>query len=568
MAPRLTAAIPHVALAAALMIVVGWPSLATILAATEGDDVASRGGLMTPPSSAFGSADVPRAARLAGETLRLVAATEAVALPVGVLLGLLLFRTRIWGRSFLIGVLAVAVFVPMPLNATAWLGAFGNVGRARMFGMSPWLEGWYGAAFVHAMATLPWVAILAGIGLRTVEVELEEQAALDLPPWRVALKITLRRALGPIGGAALAVAILTAGDMTVTDLLQVRTYAEEAYFQYQLGKGPGAAGATALPPLIVLGCLLLAGARGVFAFEPERLASASAKGRLGDLGRYRPVLSAATWILVSLYVVLPVASLVWHAGRVGGSARLGRLPGWSLHGLFGSLAFAWDDARGALASSFLLAALGATFATLLAWSLAWVSREPGPWRWVTALASALSLAAPAPVAGMALVLAYRSFGTLYDSAAMIALVDTLRTFPYALLILWPAIRLLPRHYFEAAALEGLSAWGTIRRVALPLTRPATLAAWGVAFVLSLGELPATQLATPPGITPITVVIWSLLHNGVESRLAGIVLIMLAAVALAALLTAGAIWRLNQPRWRRAATPTPTPEPDSDINALA
>ena len=53
------------------------------------------------------------------------------------------------------------------------------------------------------------------------------------------LRVTLRRALGAIAAAALAVAVLTAGDMTVTDLLQVRTYAEEAYLQYSLGRGPG-----------------------------------------------------------------------------------------------------------------------------------------------------------------------------------------------------------------------------------------------------------------------------------------------------------------------------------------
>ena len=49
-------------------------------------------------------------------------------------------------------------------------------------------------------------------------------------------RVTLRRAVGAIAAAALAVAVLTAGDMTVTDLLQVRTYAEEAYVQFILGR--------------------------------------------------------------------------------------------------------------------------------------------------------------------------------------------------------------------------------------------------------------------------------------------------------------------------------------------
>ncbi len=115
------------------------------------------------------------------------------------------------------------------------------LGRQQLFGWQPILVGRSGAAFVHAMATLPWVVLIAGIGLCAVEPELEESALLDYAPARVLRKVTFRRALGAIAAAALAVAVLTAGDMTVTDLLAIRTYAEESYLQYTQGRGPGAA---------------------------------------------------------------------------------------------------------------------------------------------------------------------------------------------------------------------------------------------------------------------------------------------------------------------------------------
>ena len=57
------------------------------------------------------------------ETLRLVAATELLALTVGIPLALLLFRTDIWGRNALALVMLVSAFIPLPLHATAWLGA-------------------------------------------------------------------------------------------------------------------------------------------------------------------------------------------------------------------------------------------------------------------------------------------------------------------------------------------------------------------------------------------------------------------------------------------------------------
>ena len=126
-----------------------------------------------------------------------------------------------------------------------------------MIGIRPILVGRFGAAVVHAMAALPWVVLVAGVGLCAVEPELEEAALLETGPWRALASVTLRRAIGAVAAAAMAVAVLTGGDMTVSDLLQVRTYAEEAYLQYVLWRNPADAAVVALPPLIVLGLLLV-----------------------------------------------------------------------------------------------------------------------------------------------------------------------------------------------------------------------------------------------------------------------------------------------------------------------
>src|SRR6516162_10069300 len=136
-----------------------------------------------------------------------------MALPSGIVLAIVLFRTDIWGRRALMAIVALAAFVPMPLHATAWLGALGNAGRMQALGIRPILVGRFGAAVVHALAALPWVVLLTGVGLCAVEPELEESALLEYGPLRVLTRITIRRAMGAIGAAALAVAVLTAGDM-------------------------------------------------------------------------------------------------------------------------------------------------------------------------------------------------------------------------------------------------------------------------------------------------------------------------------------------------------------------
>src|SRR5262249_58671991 len=78
----------------------------------------------------------------------------------------------------------------------------------------------------------PWVVWIVGRGLCWVEPELEEDALLLMRPYRVLLRVTLRRSAAAIGAAALWVALQTATEVTVTDMMQVRTYAEEVYNQF------------------------------------------------------------------------------------------------------------------------------------------------------------------------------------------------------------------------------------------------------------------------------------------------------------------------------------------------
>jgi iron(III) transport system permease protein len=551
------------ALLGSLVVLLGWPLAATVLEACQAprrldraltslglDDWALRirrtwniepepasGTVLDPAATArllLETRGMARPARLAVETLALVLMTEALVLPPGILLALLLFRTDVWGRRLLLGMLGIAAFVPLPLHATAWLGALGNAGRMQAIGLRPILVGRTGAAIIHALAGLPWVVFLAGVGLRTVEPELEEAAEFDMPASRVWRKVTLRRGVGAIAAAAVAVAVLTAGDMTVTDLLQVRTYAEEAYVQFTLGRGPADAALVSIPPLIILGGAIVLAARSLVRADPARLASAFAPPRRWKLGRWRVALGALLLLLVGNLVALPLYSLVWRAGRVGGRARLGQLPTWSLSGLVGTLSFAAAESWEPIQTSLMLAATAATLTATLAWSLAWVSRRSRAWQVLLLVTLALSLATPGPVAGMALELAYRWFPSIYDSPLIVILAQSLRTLPYALLILWPALRILPGELLESAVLDGHGPWGQLWYVVLPLSRRALAAAWCVAFVLGFGELPATNLLQPPGITTITFRIWTLLHTGVESHLAGVALVTLAVLAIAAL----------------------------------
>jgi iron(III) transport system permease protein len=582
----------------ALMIVIGWPAIATVWEASQ--TWAERQNTLPPTGSSLDLASstellrdtggMTRPLRLAFETIGLVAATEAIALPLGTALALFLFRTDAWGRRALMALIGISAFVPLPLHATAWLGALGNAGRAQAIGVQPILVGRTGAAVVHALAALPWVVLILGVGMCAVEPELEESALLDYGPIRVMLRVTLRRAVGGIAAAALAVAVLTAGDMTVTDLLQIRTYAEEVYLQYSLGRGPGEAALVAIPPFVVLGLLIIWLGRALDRIDPARLVSSFSRARLWPLGRWRIPCGMLLIALVGNAVALPLYSLIWRAGRVGGRATLGRPPTWSFSGLLGTLRFAGAEIVEPLGATLVWTAIAATLAVVLACALAWTSRQSLVWRSVAAITLAVTLATPGPVAGMALVLAYQAIPVLpdspaiemmgltirslplaylskslvtpgpiatmalllayhalpviYDSPGMIVMAETQRSLPYALLVLWPFLCSFAREHLEAAALDGLTPWRQFVRVVVPLSSRALLAAWAIAFAIGLGELPATNLVAPPGTQPMSVLLWSLLHTGVESHLSGVALIMLIVVAAAGLFAAVAVRSLR------------------------
>ncbi|WP_165250774.1 ABC transporter permease [Paludisphaera soli] len=527
----------RVLVVAGLTILVFWPAAATILEAARPTTSLDAGGsgsaldLGATVAVATEDGGLARPARLALETLLVVAGTEALALPAGVLLAFLLFRTDVWGRRPLLAAMGLALFVPLPLHATTWLGAFGDAGRMQAFGLRPFLVGRLGVIVVTAMAALSWVVLLSGVGLRLVERELEESALLDMPAIRVWWNVSLRRAATPIAAAALAVAVLAAGDMTVTDLLQVRTYAEESYIQFTLGRGAGRAAAVAIPPMLLLGLGIALVGRSLSRTAPAQLATAFQRAKVWELGSWRIPAGLVLMLVVGNAVALPLFSLAWRAGRVGGRATLGEAPSWSISGFLGTLAFAAEECREPVATSATLAAAGATLAVVVAWGLSWLSRSSRAWRGLALIVVSLMLAAPGPVVGMALLLAYRSIDAIYDTPTIVAFAMAARALPYALLILGPALRSLPGEAFEAAAVDGWSPTARVFHVAIPLSRRATLAAWASAFVLGLGELPATNLLTPPGVSTISLLIWSLLHTGVESHLAGVALATLGVVAV-------------------------------------
>lgn len=498
-------------------------------------------------ASVVGLSDPPRGVGLAAETARLVGLVLAMVLPVGAALSFVAARTDAAGRGA-VGLIYLGLFVPLPLQALVWLGSFGNLGRSQALGGGPWLVGLWGAAVVHAVAALPWVILVGERAWWAVEPALEEAARLEMAPWRAWWATTLRRSLPGLVASGVLVAAWTAGEMTVTDLIPIRTYAEEVYTLAQQGWEPAGLAVRMIAPQLAVVVPLVAGL-GMWLTAVEsggRVVPDAVRWRW-RLGTWRWPVGLATVVISIVLVALPAYGLIWRAGRVA-SGEGGLV--WSWEGLWGSLRGAWLDLtdpelawyRAPLWGSVVWSTVAATGAVVWAWSLAWLGRKSRFWRVLTIGALGLVLAVPAPLVGLMLKLAYVGVAWMNTTPVLMIVSQVVRGLPFALLVLGPAVRAVPEAWVEAAALEGLGPAGQVVRVGLRATGRMVGVAWLICFGLALGELPAVYFTRAPGYEPVAGLVWSLLHMGVESRLAAMGLILAGCSVAVGVLAAGvAVW---------------------------
>ncbi|HIQ21741.1 MAG TPA: hypothetical protein EYH34_10980, partial [Planctomycetes bacterium] len=329
---------------------------------------------------AAGLAADSRTGLLLGNTLLMAAGTVAASVPAGTLLGWLLMRTDLPGRRLGLLVLAVMLFVPLYLQAAAWQAGFGLGGWATLAGaMPPWLDGWTGAIWVHGLAAIPWVALIVGVGFLLVEAELEEQALVEGPPARVFFHVSLPGAWPAVGVATVWVALTAAGEMTVTDLFMIRTYAEELYTRRAaMGLGPLEALRGMVWQLLALAWLAAAGLALWVKLVPGERPLSLAHRPLVRLGRWRPLAAVSVHGALVLLAGLPLGSLVYKAGVVVIEAGGGWLRSWSVAKCLAMVvASPWEHAR-EFGWSVLISAAAATTAAAGGAVLAWAARG-GRW---------------------------------------------------------------------------------------------------------------------------------------------------------------------------------------------
>lgn len=242
---------------------------------------------------------------------------------------------------------------------------------------------------------------------------------------------------------------------------------------------------------------------------------------------------AAAWLIFALLALpvygLPFAVLVlastassW-SGVVPHSYTLlhiaNGLRGDSLHALFISLV------TGVTASA--IALLAGTWAALVARRM-----RPGTRKAVSAGFLA-PIAVPSVVVGLSVLTAFSRPPLLlsgYGTIVVLAHVVIVTAFAYQAVS--AALTRLDPGYLQIAASLGAHPGYVLRRVTLPLLSPALVAAAGLCFALSMGELGATIMVYPPDWATLPVWISGLADRGQLFDAAALTLLLLAATVAA------------------------------------
>ena len=477
---------------------------------------------------------------LAFNSLLLTLETLAFSLPLGTALAWLLVRSDLPGRRAGLGIMGLMLFVPLYLQASAWQAGFGQEGwySAGANGQA-WLSGWNAALWVHTLAAIPWIVLIAALGLRTVEPALEEQALLDGSAWQVFWYVTPPACWPALGLAAAWTAMLTAGEMTVTSMFNVRTYAEEVYTQFAVHMESSEA-AVALTPGI-LGTMLLLGLAVfccVHLVRPDRPLNLR-PSRTARLGPWRWPLAVVLALVVIALAGLPLTNLLYKAGvivrQIGDEARADMVGGQMSE----------DDPAGPGHVS------PARLLVVVDWFPGGHHRDCGGNSDGLGLAPVVparigghfhSRDLPCPAGTAVGYGRHSAAGPTTPCVAVLALrsldprpwlAQTIRALGPALLVMWHAVRTVPQPMLDSAATEGCGPLGQLWYIVLPQRRGAVAVAWLIGLALALGDFAATSLVVPPGVETLSMRILNLAHFGVDDQVAGICLALVVMFGLLA-----------------------------------
>lgn len=451
-------------------------------------------------------------------SIGLAASVAAGGLVLGTLAGSVLWRWDTGWGAYLRWLILVLALIPPYVHALAWSSCMYTVNSTLQgLGLAgiPF-QGCIASWWVQLMSLIPIAAGLALIGLKSVEPALVDAARLVRSDIHSLAKIVLPLAAPAIMAGGGILFLLSLLDYSVPSLFQMNVYSLEVFAEYSANSQPSRAFLLSLPLLIITVVVIFV------SLSALRNAAQNSVWR-NSTWKVAPVwptwFVCLQWMAVAVFlaqIAVPLLSLTAAVGT------------WQ--SIASTIALAYNEITITFWISLLAAVLCLPIALAAARGLMRADGR-GKLCWVLVIAP---LAIPPPLVGIGLIAIWNQpiFPEVYGSSLMPILAAMARFTPLAAIVLVAQLRRIDPLLIDAARVIQTSSWRTWSRIWLPMLAPGLVAAAGIAFALTTGELGATLLVAPPGQATLTMRIYNFLHYGASSTVAGLCL-MMALTALAA-----------------------------------
>lgn len=445
-----------------------------------------------------------------GRSALLAAAATFIAVVIGVPAGILLETWRVPARlrTAVRVVVLVAVFLPPYYQVAAWrplMGVLPGANPALRFPL---------AALLLGVAHAPLLLFFTAHGVRAISGDLLDAALLfGRSRWSVLARVLVPLSAPSLLAGASLVFVMALLNYELPALLMLPVYPVRVLVEYQLRYQLDSAMVFALPLLLltVAAAVLL----GRLFDRVEWTVTADASPRPSPAFHLGAGWGTAAALLALLLAGLPLARLLHIAG--GGRFPEVAAETWVIYGR-------------EIVYGLAVTLVSAGAAVLLAMMV--VPRNGRPRRWTGYLVW-IPLAIPAPLLGAALIRLYNNdpLGWVYGSPAILVVASLARFFPITYHALRAHLRTVPVECWEAADLSPRGPLDRFWRVYLPLAAPG-LALGACGFLLfQSAEIAVAVLVAPPGLEPIPLKVYSLLHYNTELEVPAALCVFQVALVL-------------------------------------
>lgn len=438
-----------------------------------------------------------------GNSVLLSTVTTIIACIVGVATAVFVGRTNMPGKRFFGEIVLWPMYISHLVLAFGWFMMYGPSGYVTLLvkswiGAEPWnLYTITGMALVAGAAQAPLVHLFCASSVARADASLEDAArTIGAGPFTVLWRVTIplmRPAiiysgmLNFIGCLEMLSVPLILGSPSGMDFFTTFLYLEG-----YSGSSPdyGLIGAAAFFLLVLISVLIY--------FQNKLLKNAgrfvTVKGKatrpkIFNLGSYRWFVSGA----LAVYFFFTLGITVMGLGlRAFTTFLTPLLAPWELFTFDNfNLIFEYEAYRRSISNSIIVASLGAAIAVAFVALVTIVIHRSGfRFRKGLELAALYPRAVPGIVAGIGFfwgMLLFPFLGPLHGTIWILILAFVMRTIPTAFGAISPALMQLSKDLDQGARSVGADWWTTIRKVILPLLKPALFGAYVLLFLSFLKE---------------------------------------------------------------------------------